>query len=107
MVLDGLCIVTGCQSPTRTLADGQGVAVQVAVGVGQFEPACPSAGGIVLSQYLLQPALYGGLERAEYTIGVAGCSKRTDHFSVCQIGSVACFAAAPRGDAISRFQSRG
>jgi hypothetical protein len=31
--------------------------------------------GTVLSQNLLQPVLYGGLGRAEYTIGVASCGK--------------------------------
>jgi hypothetical protein len=54
---------------------------------------------------LLQPVLYNGLERAEYTIGVAGCGRRAVYISVCQIGSVACFAARGAGtDVISRFQ---
>jgi len=89
------------------LADEQGAAMQAALRRGQFEMACPSATGTVLSQNLLQPVLYGGLEHAEDTIGVAGCGKRAVYISVCQIGSVACFAASPRGDAISQFQSGG
>jgi hypothetical protein len=100
--------MTGCQSPTQTLGDERAVAMQAAVRRGQFELACPSAAGTVLSQNLLQPALYGGLERAEYTIGVAGCGKRAVYVSICQIGSVACFAAGTSGgDVISRFQSGG
>jgi len=106
--LAGLCIVTGRQSATQTLADEQTVAMQAAVRRGQFELACPSATGTVLSQNLLQPVFYGGMERAEYTIGVAGCGKRAVYISVCQIGSVACFAAGTSGgDVISRFQGGG
>jgi hypothetical protein len=96
--LAGLCAATGCQSPTQTLADEQVVAIQATVRRGQFELACPSATGDVPSQNLLQPVLYGGPEREEYTISVAGCGKRAVYVSVCQIGSVACFAAAPRGE---------
>jgi hypothetical protein len=103
----GVCIIAACQSATQTLGDEQGVAVQVAVRRAQFEMACPGATGTVLSQNLLQPALYNGLERAEYTIGVAGCGKRAVYISVCQVGSVSCFAARPQGDVISRFQNGG
>jgi hypothetical protein len=90
------------------LGDERAVAMQAAFRRGQFELACPNAAGTVLSQNLLQPALYGGLERAEYTIGVAGCGKRAVYVRVCQIGSVARFAAGTSGgDVISRFQSGG
>jgi hypothetical protein len=90
------------------LANEQTVAMQAAVRRGQFGLGCPSASGTVLSQNLLQPALYNGRKRAEYTIGVAGCGKRAVYISVCQIGSVACFAVGTSGsDVISRFQSGG
>ncbi len=56
-----------------------------------------NATGSVLSSNLLQPVLFNGLERAEYTIGVAGCGKRAVYVSVCQVGSVACFAAGTSG----------
>jgi hypothetical protein len=72
---------------------------------GQFELGCPTATGTVLSSNLLQPVLYGGFEHAEYTIGVSGCGRRAVYVSVCQVGSVACFAANPRGSAVvSQFQ---
>lgn len=103
-----LASVAGCQSQSQMLADEQTVAIQAAVRRGQFELACPNATGTVLSSNFLQPVLYGGLERAEYTIGVAGCGKRAVYVSVCQVGSVACFAAGTSGgDVISRFQGGG
>jgi hypothetical protein len=92
-----LGLLTACQSQTQTLADEQTVAMQAAVRRGQFELACPGATGSVLSSNLLQPVLFNGIERAEYTIGVAGCGKRAVYVSVCQIGSVACFAAGTSG----------
>ena len=73
----------GCQSATQTLANEQSVAMQAAVGRGQFELSCSTATGTVLSSNLLQPALYGGFEHAEYTIGVAGCGRRAVYISVC------------------------
>jgi hypothetical protein len=100
-----LWLLAGCQSPAQILASEQDVAMQTAVRRGQFELNCPSATGIVLSSNLVQPALYGGFEHAEYTIGVSGCGRRAVYVSVCQIGSVACFAASPSGpDMMSRFQ---
>lgn len=89
-------IVAGCQSPAQTLADEQGVAVQTATNRGRFEMACPQATGMVLSQNLLQPVMWGGLERAEYTVGVEGCGQRRTYVVVCQLGSPSCFAAQPR-----------
>ena len=54
--------------------------------------ACPQATGAVLSSNVLQPAMWGGMERAEYTVGVQGCDKRATYVVVCQVGSVSCFA---------------
>src|SRR5690349_3067741 len=78
-----LCMLAGCESQKQILADEQSVAMQAAVRRGQFELSCPSASRTVLSSTLLQPALYNGLERAEYTIGVSGCGKRATYISVC------------------------
>jgi hypothetical protein len=90
-------VLTGCQSASQTLANEQDAAMQAALRRGQFELSCPSATGTVLSSNMLQPALYGGFEHAEYTIGIAGCGRRAVYVSVCQVGSVACFAASPSG----------
>ena len=84
----------GCQTQTQIVADEQSVAMQTALRRARFEMACPAAVGTILSRNLLQPVLYGGLGRAGSTIGVAGCGKRAVYISVCQLGSVACFAAS-------------
>ena len=87
---------TGCQSPAEMLAQEQGMATQVAARRGQFELGCPQVTTVVLSSNVLQPVLWGGQERAEYTIGVAGCERRTTYIVVCALGSPSCFAAASR-----------
>jgi hypothetical protein len=89
-------LVAGCQSDQQVLAGEQGSAVQVATNRGRFEMGCPQAQGMVLSQNLLQPMAWGGMERAEYTVGVEGCGQRRTYVVICQIGSPSCFAAASR-----------
>jgi len=92
----GALVLAGCQSDAQILASEQGAAMQAAVRRGQFEMNCPQARGTVLSSNLLQPALWGGLERAEYTIGVEGCGQRRTYVAVCQVGGPACFAVSGR-----------
>jgi hypothetical protein len=95
LALAGLALA-GCQSDAQILANEQAVAVQTATRRGQFEMGCPQATGTVLSSNLLQPVVWGGLERAEYTVGVEGCGLRKTYVVVCQLGSPACFAVAGR-----------
>ena len=92
-------LITGCASDQQLLASDQENAVQVAVRRGQFELSCPAATGIVLSSNLLQPALWNGIERAEYTIGVSGCEQKATYLVVCQVGSVSCLAISGRNAA--------
>lgn len=87
-------VATGCQSPAQILSQEQGKAVDTAVQRGRFEMACPQATGTVLSSNMLEPAVWGGLERAEYTVGLEGCGKRAVYIVVCQVGSVSCFAVS-------------
>jgi hypothetical protein len=87
-------LATGCQSQSQMLADEQTVAMQAVSRRAQFEMACPQATGTVLSQTLLQPVLFNGIERSEYTIGMTGCGKRAVYVAVCQIGNSACVAAS-------------
>jgi hypothetical protein len=89
-------ILAGCQSDAQILASEQAVATQTATRRGQFEMNCPQAKGTILSSNLLQPVVWGGLERAEYTVGVEGCGVRKTYIVVCQLGSPACFAAGGR-----------
>lgn len=97
LMLAGTMLVAACQGETQTLNNEQGSAMSAAVRRGQFELGCPSATGSVLSSNVLQPLAWGGLEHAEYTIGVQGCGKRATYVSICPIaafGSNNCFAGA-------------
>jgi hypothetical protein len=89
-------IVSGCQTQEQILQSDQGVATEVAVNRGRFELGCPQAMGTILSSNVLQPVVWGGQERAEYTVGVEGCGQRKTYIVVCQLGSISCFAAAGR-----------
>jgi hypothetical protein len=97
-LLIGTAALAGCQSTGQILAGEEGVATQTAVRRGQFELGCPEATGTVLSSNMLQPVLWGGEERAEYTVGVSGCGKRAVYVVVCPLGSTGCFAGAARGN---------
>ena len=89
--------VAGCQSDAQTLAKYEPNAVDVAVKRAQFELSCPTANGSVLESKMVQPVLNGplvhGVERGEYTVGVAGCDKRQTYVVVCPIDNSGCFAA--------------
>jgi len=87
-------LLSGCQNSQQMLADEQGVALQTAARRGQFELGCPAATSSMLSSNMLQPILWGGQERAEYSVGVEGCGKRATYIVVCQLGSNGCVAAA-------------
>jgi hypothetical protein len=89
-------VLAGCQTDAQILASERSTALQVATRRGQFEMGCPQATGTVLSATMLQPMVWGGLERAEYTVGVEGCGLRKTYVVVCQLDSSACFAAAAR-----------
>jgi len=102
--LGRLAIVTalaaaGCVSQSQFLENKQGMAMQTAVSRGQFELNCPAATGTVLSKEVVQPALQGpvvgGLQRAEFTVGVSGCGKRTTFVVICPEEGDGCFAAGP------------
>lgn len=73
-----------------------GVAQQTALRRGQFELNCPNATATVLSSQVLQPVVWRGIERAEYTVGVEGCGQRKTYIVVCPLDSSSCVAAAGR-----------
>lgn len=96
------CLVAalaGCQTQQQFLAQHEATAVATAVKRAQFEMNCPDAKGEVLSQEVVQPALQGplvqGVQRAEYTIGVAGCGDRKTFVVICPEDGDGCFAAGP------------
>lgn len=89
----------GCVSQAQFLDSKQGMAMQTAVTRGQFEMNCPAATGTILSREVVQPALegprMGGIQRAEYTVGVAGCGRRTTFVVICPDEGDGCFATGP------------
>jgi len=100
----GLCaiaVLAGCSTPAQLLDSMQPQAIEVAVKRGQFELACPQVTSDVLNRQLIEPAIMGpaamGLDRAEYTIGIAGCGKRSTYVVICPEGGDGCFAGEGRG----------
>lgn len=94
-------LLAGCQTGPPFIDKMQSAATEMAVRQGQFEMACPAATGTVLSSEMLQPLIntfrWTGPERAEYTIGVAGCGKQTSYVVICpDNGSDSCFAGGSR-----------
>jgi hypothetical protein len=89
----------GCMTQSQFLAGKQSMAMQTALNRGQFEMNCPQATPTLISQEVVQPALQGfyvqGIQRAEYTVGVAGCGDRKTYVVICPEGGDSCFAAGP------------
>jgi hypothetical protein len=99
LVVVAALVSAGCVSQAQFLENKQAMAVQTATSRGQFELNCPDASGTILSKEVVQPALQGpliaGLQRAEFTVGVTGCGKRTTFVVVCPDEGDGCFAAGP------------
>lgn len=95
-------VLAGCATDQQLLDSDLVNAKNAAVRRGQFELSCPGATGTMLSNTLLQPALWNGIERAEYTVGVQGCGKKSTYVVVCQVGSSSCVAVSGRNQAFSQ-----
>ena len=98
-IIVALALAAGCVSQNQMLQQRQPSAEQTALERGRFDLNCPSATATVLSKDFIQPAVQGpwvnGLERVEYTIGIAGCDQRRTYVVLCQMGTDTCFAANP------------
>ncbi len=92
-------LMTGCVSQTQFLDSKQSMATQTALSRAQFEMNCPEATADIISREVIQPALrgpyVGGIQRAEYTVGVSGCGKRSTFVVICPDGGEGCFATGP------------
>jgi hypothetical protein len=101
VVLISAVTVAGCATQTQILNNKQNVALQTALQRAKFDMNCPQATAEVLSREITQPAVQGpmlaGEQRAEYTIGVEGCGKRTTMLVLCPEGGESCFAGDPGG----------
>ena len=100
-VLIAAVAVAGCMTQAQMLNNKQNMALQTALSRARFDMNCPQATAEVLSREVTQPAVQGpmlaGEQRAEYTVGVEGCGKRTTMLVVCPAGGESCFAGDPGG----------
>ena len=98
-VLIAALAVAGCASQPQFLDDYQFQATQAALSRAKFEMDCQDVTPTIISREVVQPALQGpyvgGIQRAEYTIGVSGCKKRSTFVVICPQGGDGCFAAGP------------
>jgi hypothetical protein len=100
LILAAAVGLTACVSQQQQLDSRQDEAINMAVNRAKFELNCPAATGEVLSREVVQPALNGpmmmGVERVEYTIGVAGCNQRNTYVVLCPLDGQGCFAGDGR-----------
>ena len=88
-----LVALAGCQSTDQLLAGGDAPAIRTAEARARFELNCPAASGSVLSSRVVVPEdLRRAVERAEYTVGVAGCGQRAVYIVGCPLGDPNCIA---------------
>ena len=78
-----LVVVSGCATQQQFLNQIEPTALGAAQSRAQFELNCPSVTTSILSRKMIQPIWVGGIPRAEYTIGVSGCGKRSVYMAVC------------------------
>jgi outer membrane lipoprotein SlyB len=99
LALMAVLSAAGCASQAEFLNNNQFSATQTAVSRAQFEMNCQQVTPTIISREVVQPALQGpwvnGIQRAEYTVGVAGCGKRTTYVVICPQYGDGCFAAGP------------
>ena len=87
--------ISGCNATPGTTTK-QSMTLDFALKRVRFEMPCPVETGSVLSSEMIQPPNVGlrfsGPQRAQFTIGVAGCGKRETLVVICPDGSDGCFA---------------
>jgi hypothetical protein len=92
--------IAGCQTQQQVVDEMQADAVHTAQRRGAFELNCPAAKGEVLSKEMIQTPImnprFAPPQRAEYTVGIAGCGQRATYLVVCTEGGTGCIAAGSR-----------
>ena len=74
---------SGCATQQQMLDQMQPTALGAATSRAQFELNCPNVATSILSRKMIEPVWAGGIERAEYTIGVDGCGRRSVYMAIC------------------------
>ena len=97
-----LFLSAGCQTQQQVVDSMEPDAVHVAQRRGAFELNCPTATASMLSKEMIQSPMvnprFAPPQRAEYTVGVAGCGQRTTYMVVCAEGGTGCVAVGTRND---------
>jgi hypothetical protein len=100
LLLAAALATAGCASQQQIVDSMQPDAIHVAQRRGAFELNCPAATAEVLSKEMIQSPMmnprFAPPQRAEYTVGVAGCSQRATYLVVCAEGGTGCVAAGAR-----------
>jgi hypothetical protein len=96
-----IAVIAGCATDAQYMQKLKPQAVETAVNRGKFEMNCQQMTGEVISEDMLQPAIQGfyamgGPERAEYTIGVAGCGQRATYIVICPLNQTGCWSVGAR-----------
>lgn len=90
----------GCASQQQQVDSMQPEAMHTAQRRAAFELNCPAATAEVLSKEMIQSPImnprFAPPQRAEYTVGVAGCGQRATYLVVCAEGGTGCYAAGTR-----------
>jgi hypothetical protein len=87
-----LAAAAGCQT-TDPLQQYEQNAIDTALARAKFDMNCPEATGSVLSSKQIEPvSIRFGVARAEYTVGVEGCGKRTTMIVMCAEDGSGCVA---------------
>ncbi len=88
-----LLALAGCQSTSQMLDGGDAGAIRTAEARARFEMNCPAAAGSMLSSRVVIPEdMRRAIDRAEYTVGVAGCGQRAVYIVACPVGDPNCIA---------------
>ena len=100
LLLAAALATAGCASQQQIVDSMQPDAIHVAQRRGAFELNCPAATAEVLSKEMIQSPMmnprFAPPQRAEYTVGVAGCSQRATYLVVCAEGGTGCIAGGAR-----------
>jgi hypothetical protein len=100
LALVAVIAVAGCATQDQLVDQMQPDAVHTAQRRAAFELNCPAATAEVLSKEMIQTPMmnprFAPPQRAEYTIGVAGCGQRATYLVVCAEGGNGCFASGTR-----------
>jgi hypothetical protein len=90
-------LAAGCASGPPFIDRMQPTAMTKAEARARFDLNCPDAKGEVINREQLEPLAFGGPVRAQYTIGVAGCGKRTTVVVLCSENGNQCVERAAPG----------